>query len=174
MPNLLKFLMMFGPGEFRFCIPRRKPRLFENVEVVERHQIGNLVFRRKTWTFDVPGLQTSVASLSDSPSFLEINNWRLRCGIPDQVFLIEPLAEGPVQRAQRKPQYIDFTSPGFVEIFRAVIEMNVPKLSMAEVLPHHGDFPVASDGSRWGVELQLDCFGFPSWTENLLVAGGAS
>ena len=166
MPNLLKFLMMFGPGEFRFCTPRKRTVRAGDVEITGRHRMGNLIFRRKSWTFEVPGLQVAIAGLPEAAAFLAINRWRLDRGVPDRVFLIEPFAEGPTQRAQRKPQYIDFTSPGLVEIFRSVIDLDVPKLSMMEALPEPGQFPLARDGKRWGLEIQLDCFGFPLSTEN--------
>jgi hypothetical protein len=167
MPNLLKFLMMFGPGEFRFCIPCKRSVRVGDLDVVERHRVGNLIFRRKSWTFEVPPLRDSITGLKDATAFLAINQWRLERSLPERVFLIEPFAEGPTKRAQRKPQYIDFTSPGFVEIFRSAIDMDVPKLSILEALPKPGEFPLGVDGKRWGVELQLDCFGFPSWTQSL-------
>jgi hypothetical protein len=161
MPSLLKFLILFGPGEFRFCVPRKKPRSAGDLEIVDRHQIGNVVFRRKTWVVSAPALRSLVARLPEEEAFLALNRWRMARDIPDRLYLIEPLSEGK-GKPQTKPQYVDFTSPLFVEIFRSILEMNVPTLSLVEALPLPEQYPLGRDGKHWAVEIQLDAFGFPA------------
>jgi hypothetical protein len=159
MPNLLKFFILFGPGEFRFCIPRKRPRREGDLEIIDRHEVGNVVFRRKTWILPVPELRSRIAGLAEGDAFLALNRWRMAQGIPDQVYLVEPLGEGA--RPQTKPQYIDFTSTLLVEIFLSILEMDVPRLSLMEALPAPGQLFSGKEGKRWAVELQLDSFGFP-------------
>jgi hypothetical protein len=54
-----------------------------------------------------------------------------------------------------KPQYIDFSSPIFVELFRQRLAAS-DQLAMEEVLPAVEDGIPDESGARWAVELQLD------------------
>ncbi len=158
MPSLLKFLTLFGPGEFRFRAPGKKPRPAGDLVRQERHWVDDVVFRRRTWHCEAEGLRAAVRGASEARAFHTIDRWRRARGIPERVYQVEPLAVG-VARPQTKPQYVDFTSPLFVELFRSLLELDVPKLSLAEALPVPESFPAAQDGRRWGVELQLDSYG---------------
>ena len=55
-----------------------------------------------------------------------------------------------------KPQYLDFTSPLFVEVFRSALRINGDPLTFEEALPLSDDLPQGPGGERWAVELQLD------------------
>ena len=96
---------------------------------------------------------------SDVQAFAVVNRWRLERRLPDRVFLAEPVARqsGP---PRRKPQYIDFTSPLFVEIFRSAVEAVSGELEISEALPDPEGMLRDADGRRWAVEVQLDNLGF--------------
>ncbi|MEA2602769.1 MAG: hypothetical protein QOF89_3761 [Acidobacteriota bacterium] len=161
LPSLAKFLTLFGPGEPRFCAPRRESQHVSDVEVGDRHSIGNVVYARKTWTFDAPSLRSRVTGLSPARAFDAINRWRLDRGIPERVFLAEPIpGTGPTP--QKKPQYIDFTSCFLVEIFRSALERTASSLRMSEALPAPDDLPLGERNRRLAVEIQLDSAGFQS------------
>jgi hypothetical protein len=165
MPHLLKFLILFGPGEFRFCIPRCRSRREGDVQVVDRHWAGNVLYRRKTWVVEATSLRSPFAGSSEAAVFLAVNRWRRDRGIPERVFAVEPLVGG-VERPQTKPQYIDFSSPLFLEVLRSIAEVDVPRFSFMEALPLYSEFPQTESGQQWGVELQLDSFGLMA-TETL-------
>jgi hypothetical protein len=158
MPNLFKFLAIFGPGEFRYCLPRRNGQRVLDTTVFSRHRMGSVVIVRKTWIFDPAELRERLQGASETAAFALIHRWRSERGIPDRIFLIEPLAAG-VLVPRKKPQYIDFTSPALVDIFRGVISSDFKELSLTEALPGPEHLARAEDGRRWAVEVQLDNFG---------------
>jgi hypothetical protein len=159
MPTLSKFLALFGPGEMRLCAPYTKARPDGDLEVLDRHAIGDIVYRRRAWVFDVSGLSARFAGLTAESAFLAVNHWRLRHRILDSVFVAEPAAaSGPDLRV--KPQYINFTSPLFIEIFRSAISRDASRLWLTEALPAPDQIPKCGDGERLAVEIQLDSFGF--------------
>lgn len=163
MPNLLKFLTMFGPGEFRYCLRRRRGSPGDGLrERVDRHWVGHALYRRRSWVTDLPALRAAVDGSSEAAAFLSIDGWRRAHGIPEQAFLVEPLATG-VARPQTKPQYVDFSSPLFVQLFRSILEMDMPALTLFEALPGPAQMPRTAGGRRWAMELQLDSFGFPAF-----------
>jgi hypothetical protein len=160
MPSLSKFLGLFGPGEMRLCAPRREARREGELEVVDRHAIGGVVYKRRMWAFDVAELSARFAQLGVGPAFIAVDRWRRQHGIPDSVFLAEPAAgSGPDLRV--KPQYVNFTSPLFIEIFRSAIGRNASRLWLTEALPAPDQIPMCGDGKKVAVEIQLDSFGFP-------------
>lgn len=159
LPELLRLLVLLGPGELRPCLPRKKPRREGDLLVGDRHRIGSAVFARRTWTFDAAVLCHRLESASDSRAFQEINRWRLERGIPDRVFLAEPVA-GRTGQPHRKPQYLDFTSPLFVGIFRSAVQSAEGWLEIAEALPDPEGMPRDGGGRSWAVEVQLESLGF--------------
>jgi hypothetical protein len=159
LPSLAKFLTFFGPGEIRFCAPQREPQLCGGVEISQRHILGNVVYRRKNWSFAVEDLRSRVSGTSPSKAFSVINHWRAEHDIPEHVYLAEPIP-GSGASPHLKPQYIDFTSCLFVELFRSVLERNQERLKLFEALPDPDQLMPTKDGSRLAVEIQLDSFGF--------------
>lgn len=160
MPHLLKFLTMFGLGEFQFFFPSRPACYEEDVTVLDRLVIGDVVCLRKRWVCDPAPLRAELCGLGDAEAFVAVDRWRRSRTIGEQVFLIEPLALES-KKPQHKPQYIDFRSPFSVALFRSAVSLDIPKLHMTEALPCPEAFPLDEAGVPWAVEFQLDSFGVP-------------
>jgi len=159
LPSLAKFLTLFGPGEIRLCTPRREPQSCDGVEISQRHTLGNVVYRRKNWSFAVEDLRSQLYGLSSTKAFSVINRWRARHDIPERAYLAEPIP-GSGTNPHLKPQYIDFTSCLFVELFRSSLERNQERLKLFEALPDPGGLTPTEHEERLAVEIQLDSFGF--------------
>jgi Lantibiotic dehydratase, N terminus len=156
LPSLSKFLALFGPGQIRSCKPLRDARREGGAEIAERHVIGKTVYRRKTWTFDPAELQAALSGLKSVGLFTAINRWRTRYGLPDQVYLAEPQA-GSKASSYAKPQYIDFTSCLFVDLFGSVVKRGLGWLRLSEALPAPQEIPSYDHGKRVAIEIQLEC-----------------
>jgi hypothetical protein len=156
-PTLLKFLALFGPREFRRPLPTRAPREEGGVHVLDRHLLGQVVYSRKKWRLDPQQLLPLIAGCDEAAACAALNRWRLGKGIPDQVFVQEPtLLKG--SRYRHKPQYIDFSSPSFSQIFGSISRVPMQALVLVEALPAPGQFPV--HGHSWAAEIQLESFAF--------------
>ena len=105
-------------------------------------------------------------------AFLAVNRWRLERRLPDRAFLAETVTRG-AGPPRRKPQYIDFTSPLFVEIFRAAVQAGAEEIELAEALPDPGGMLRGADGRSWAVEVQLDNLGFQAGFQAGFQPGGA-
>jgi hypothetical protein len=160
LPTLLKFLTTFGissRGNFDFEVPTKET---ESAIESSRITVGNLVIQRKRWFIR----SESIPSLgpSDEESYLQINLWRRRIGLPNSIYLIERVNNKESALAIFKPQYIDFGSPTFMDLFKAAIgDLGEKKfLIVEEALPLPSDFPTSSLGERWAVELMLESLSF--------------
>jgi hypothetical protein len=155
-PFLLQFLAQWGPGEVR---PLRAPapeRREGAVRILERLTAGNLVLARRRWVVAVgEGLRREVTAGSEEEAFAALNRWRIDNLLPESLFWIEKTHYEHVG-VVHKPQYLNFTSPLFVEVFRSALRANGDPLTFEERLPAAGDLPYAPGGERWAVELQLD------------------
>jgi hypothetical protein len=160
MPTLVRFLSRFGIGEFRLLHPARPSQRQAGVVSFKRLRIGNLVLRRRMWTFSPAVIFDGYAHLSDAELFLKVNRWRMEHGIPEQVFVAERLQAKFNLWPLHKPQYIDFTSPLFIPVLRAAFESCENELRMEEMLPTREAFPVGEDGQQWAVEAQLESIAF--------------
>jgi hypothetical protein len=150
-PTILKFLAAFGSRGFPPLLPMRAPRSEDGVSVVDRHWIGSTVYNRKRWLIELEPLLTQIDT--GTRAFAEINSWRLAKGIPDRVFALERTAV-----FRRKPQYIDFSSPAFVQIFRSMLTSNTRSLALEEALPTPDQCLL--HGDHWAAEVQLESFCF--------------
>lgn len=159
LPSLAKLLTYFGPGEIRLCTPQREPQACDDVEVSQRHVLGDVVYRRKSWSFAVSDLRSQLSGLSSPQVFTAIDRWRAGHGIPERAYLAEPIPRSGAS-PHLKPQYIDFTSCLFVDLFRAALERGDERLKIFEALPDPGELTPTGHGGRLAVEIQLDSFGF--------------
>ncbi len=152
-PTMLKFLAAFGPGELQPRLPVKPPRREHGVEMVERHLLGSAVYTRKKWLAEMKRLLPQIDTRNEVKAFASINSWRLAKGIPDRVFALESVAG-----YRHKPQYIDFSSPSFVQVFRSILKADARVLALEEALP--APEQLSLDGSPWTVEVQLESFCF--------------
>ena len=157
MPVLVKFLAMFGPGDLKPVIPMGafQPEGDGDVAVRRRVTLDNVVLLRKRWRLELTDLLEELDEASDASYFLALNRWRLDRGIPDRVFVLEK-RQSSLLSSLYKPQFLDFTSPSLVAVFRALSKVTPPPLVLEEMLPLPETFPKAADGKRWAVELQCD------------------
>jgi hypothetical protein len=152
MPFIVRLLSLFGPGELRLpALPRRSITRGE-LTLWPRVVLGQVVLRRRRWTFPVTALPAESQRASKLPAFAALNRWRVEQTIPERVFMIER-----VRGELSKPQYIDFTSPHFVQIFLS-IALGEPGAAviLEEMLPAPDAALADADGRRWVVELQLE------------------
>lgn len=172
MPTVIKFLSLFGPGEFRSVWPPRRPRIAGEAEILERLRIGNVFFGRKRWSFP-PRMVAEQLSAPDPEAYVALQRWRMRHGIPERVFLRERILHR-VLADRFKPQYLDLSSPLCVPVLRAAIESSSDAVSFEEMLPDPQILPADRNGRRWGVELLLDSFALrPRRDEETLEPAGA-
>jgi hypothetical protein len=151
-PTLLKFLAAFGPVELWSSRPVRERRWGAEGAIIERHRIGSVVYLRKRWRFDPRGLLVQLAGLKAPQALQAIDRWRTASGIPRRAFVRAGTGAGPGTGG--KPQFIDFSSPSFAQIFAASLRGGARVLE--EVLPGPAQFPGGE--ARWGVEVQLESF----------------
>lgn len=155
MPVLVKFLAMFGPGDLKPVIPMGNFRPDGDIAVRRRVTLDNVVLLRKRWRLELSAVLEELGEASDSSFFLALNRWRLERGIPDRVFVLEKRQSSLLDNLY-KPQFIDFTSPSLVAVFRGLSRWTPCPIVLEEMLPLPEDFPTAADGKRWAVELQCD------------------
>lgn len=161
-PTLLKFLALFGPRELQWPLPKKAPRVRNEVRTLDRHLLGRIVYSRKKWMPDLQVLLAMLKGVDERGAYTAINRWRRENEIPNVVFVKEPISS--TRSADReKPQYIDFSSPLFVQIFRSILKSGMKTLTLEEALPNPCQFP--AHGSRWAVEVQLE--NFPFWRVSL-------
>lgn len=140
--------------------PSRPALRQDGVITFRRLRIGNLVLRRRMWVFSPAATLGFCTGSSDAELFLAVNRWRRQHGIPDRIFVAERLQARFDLWPLHKPQYIDFTSPSFIPIFRAALESSKDELKLEEMLPTPDVFPAGEDGRKWAVEAQLESIAF--------------
>jgi hypothetical protein len=156
MPTVLRVLGAFGPGELAPLGLPRRVRRSEDVHIWPRLVVGNLIAPRRRWAVPAQAVpRNEFAGASREQAFMRVNDWRLARAIPDRVFLIERLHEN-TRGDLYKPQYIDFTSPGFVALFTRILARGDTDVHLEEALPDPESAPQDRYGSRWVVELQID------------------
>jgi len=153
----MRFLAMLGPGEILPVFPPRPGIPLGDATVRNRLTIDNIVLQRKRWIFYPDAIPTHLSELREEAAFLAINRWRMDRGLPERMFLLEATPHF-VLADRYKPQYIDFTSPLFVSLFRSALKTSSAPLVLEEPLPPPDALPRDAAGNRWAVELQLDSF----------------
>ena len=118
-----------------------------------RISIDRLVIKRESWRFSVK--ESSFAQLKDpADRFISARRWARAHGIPRFVFFKVPV--------ERKPAYLDFASPTFVDIFckmlRRTLEANSPDATfdITEMLPASDQVWLTdAAGERYTSELRI-------------------
>jgi hypothetical protein len=129
---------------FRVIAPQRHaPRI----------SLDSLIIKRESWRFSPEEMQfASCAGAADR--FLQARNWARAHGIPRFVFYRVPI--------ERKPAYLDFDSPIFVDIFSKMIRRTVDAalpgamVDLSEMLPLFDQLWLADlPGRRYTSELRF-------------------
>lgn len=151
-PNLLRFLLVFGPGETRGVFPLAYSEGDDDFRIFRRLTCGSLVLRRRRWTFEVESLRGLIEGLSEPGAYRSINNWRLQHDLPTMTFYFEHTYQGGL-----KPQFLDFSSPALCGLFAASLRRaQIPSLRLEEALPSPIDFPFDASMHQRGFELSID------------------
>jgi hypothetical protein len=151
-PNLLRFLLAFGPGETRGVFPSAHSEGDEDFRSFNRLTCGNLVLRRRRWTINIESLRHALEGLSDSQAYVCIHKWRRRLDLPSVGFYYERTYHGDF-----KPQYADFGSPSLCSLFVSSLrKLATGHLILEEALPLPTDFPFDATMKRRGFELLID------------------
>jgi hypothetical protein len=156
LPSLLRFLALWGPGEVRSPRPPGPVRRSGEIRTEERVTVGNVVLLRKRWTLPSGPLRETLGDLGGAAGFAALNRWRMERGLPDRFFWIERIRHPEATGNAHKPQYLDFTSPHFAEVFRSALEFQGSTLAFEEALPTPEDLPRDPEGNPWAVEVHLD------------------
>jgi hypothetical protein len=108
---------------FRVIAPRRHaPRI----------SLGSLIIKRESWRFSPQEMQFAY-SASAAERFLQARIWARAHGIPRFVFYKVPI--------EKKPAYLDFDSPIFLDIFSKMVRRTVDAalpgamVDLSEMLP---------------------------------------
>ena len=159
LPTMFKFLTLFGPEELHCKVPHLSFRRDGELPIRPRHRVDDIVLLRKAWLLDRQELLAQIVSCDSSEAFARINQWRSKTDMPDCIFVREPLAGG-VENPDIKPQLIDFRSPLFVDIFRQILEIDMPRIAVEEALPNPDSGHIASweCGEQRAFEIHLDSF----------------
>jgi hypothetical protein len=152
LPNFLRLLLAFGPGETRSVFPFPHSQGDEDFKSSNRLTCGNLVVRRSSWTIDIENFRSHLEALAEHRSYIAVHNWRCRLGLPAVCFYSERTYYGVI-----KPQYIDFSSPSLCQLFVSSLQkMSTRHLFLEEALPSPSDFPFDPSMNRRGFELLID------------------
>ena len=107
-------------------------RILPRVSHQPRLAIDRLIVAREAWSFAASDL--SFAHRKDAPGrFLGARRWASRQGMPRYVFVKVPV--------EKKPFYLDFESPIFVDLFAKAIRRTVESdlassaVTLSEMLP---------------------------------------
>lgn len=152
LPNRLRFLLMFGPGEARGVFPFAWSEGEGDVVAFHRLTCGNVVTRRRSWMVAVAGLRERVGSATDRRSYVLVDQWRRSLGLPDEGYYHELASCG-----KQKPQFVRFDSPSLCRLFVSSLgRMEEASLLFVESLPSSTDFPLDALLERRGFELLID------------------
>ena len=161
-PNLLRFLLAFGPGETRGVFPPAYSEEEGECKISHRLTCDRLVLRRRRWTFGIESLRSLVEGSSEPAVYRAINDWRLRHELPAVVFYSERTYQGGL-----KPQFLDFSSPALCGLFASSLRRaQDPALRLEEALPSPIDFPLDAAMHRRGFELSIDSLAADTITGN--------
>ncbi len=129
---------------FRVIAPQRHaPRI----------SLDSLVIKRESWRFSPEEIQFACCA-NAAERFLQARNWARAHGIPRFVFYRVPV--------ERKPAYLDFDSPIFVDMFSKMVRRTVDAalpgamVDLSEMLPRFDQTWLADvSGRRYTSELRF-------------------
>jgi hypothetical protein len=156
MPILTKVLSQFGFGEYSLADRQIPGRQEGDTTFFPRLRVGNLILRRRRWVVSPIASLDTWADRSDIDLYMAANRWRLRHGVPDHAFIAEKLPIEFIGADVYKPQYVNFTSPLSVPVFRSCLKSQIGQMSVEEMLPGPEAFPLDEQGRRWAFEVQLE------------------
>jgi len=150
--TILRFLLVFGPGETRGVFPFPSFEKGPEVTSYNRLTCGVLVLHRQRWDVPVAEFRDQLKGLPELMAYQRIQAWRQRLKLPPIGYYRERTYSGGV-----KPQFVDFTSPSLCRLFRFSLRKHEgDSIRFEEALPAPRDFPLDGLQRRRGVELLID------------------
>ncbi|SFM58287.1 Lantibiotic dehydratase, C terminus [Chitinophaga sp. YR627] len=125
----------------------------EYIQVKPRITFGEqVVLRRKGWLIKTAFIPLGGNDESPADYFERLHLWRIENGLPEQCFLflkspympVKNEAKSQLQRDDYKPQYMDFSHPLLLSLFRKVLSRAGAWCYLEEMLPAAAH--VAADG----------------------------
>lgn len=103
-----------------------------------------VIIRRKAWVIKTSCIPLPGNDEADAAYYARLATWRLNAGLPEHVFLFlksYAIPAGPEEKARMmkddyKPQYICFTKPLLVILFRKLLSRAGKHIYLEEMLPH--------------------------------------
>jgi hypothetical protein len=132
----------------------------QGIRYLPRVSFGeHLTLRRRGWGFPKDVLPVKEKGESDFDYFIRIQQWRKKFGLPGRVFIkiISSKSNSSANRQKGdhyKPQYIDFESPVFIQLFGKLLPKVQDELLIEEMLPaieekqYASEFLIEMDESR--------------------------
>ncbi|HWS52583.1 MAG TPA: lantibiotic dehydratase [Pyrinomonadaceae bacterium] len=121
-----------------------------------RVSVGGLVVMRESWVYEPEEFPFAFGT-DAAARFLAARRWAFERGMPRFVF-----AKSPVEK---KPIYVDFASPIYVDILAKVIRRTAKSgqgdrlIAVSEMLPPHGQLWLSdAEGQRYTSELRIIAF----------------
>jgi hypothetical protein len=156
-PLSVKFICAFGPsGTLPVFPPPPAAQETGGIKSEQRTTIGNVVLRRKRWHVPVEQLLSILKGKSESGAFLALHGFLRQHGIPDKVFVIESVSHPGLTKRILKPQFLDLTSPLFLNLLCSMLPVAKTSITFLEMLPSPDLFPTGCNGESWAIELGLD------------------
>ncbi|HEY0611989.1 MAG TPA: lantibiotic dehydratase, partial [Chitinophaga sp.] len=105
---------------------------------------GTVILRRKGWLLSTAVIPVQAGNETDAAYFVRLHTWREQHQLPEHVFLFlrspyipaTPDNPGKLQRDDYKPQYICFTQPLLVTLFKKLLSRAGSYCYLEEMLPH--------------------------------------
>lgn len=112
-----------------------KPRI-----TFEKH----IILRRMAWIIKTASIPQQENNETDAAYYLRLNRWHLESGLPAHVFLFLKSYAIPAPKDEKlkmmkddyKPQYICFTQPLIVNLFKKLLSRAGQYIYIEEMLPH--------------------------------------
>jgi hypothetical protein len=167
--NFFQFLNAFAPAEPNTSFEVLNAALDESIR--SQRQNGslntgililprviyhnNIIVRRKAWVIPKPALPLEDIRETDWQYFSKVKKWQEQNNIP--VYAFFRVDRGHKDRKRKddyKPQFMDFSNPFFVRIFRKAIQNVSTDLLIEETLPHPSDM-IKRSGKLHAYELAI-------------------
>lgn len=132
------------------------PTAVDGVSSRPRVRLGNVVLSRRSWSAPVESLPLREPADSEAQAFLRWHRWRIRHGLPDQVFATVYGDTADRSNLVAKPQYVDFTSALSLIALEGLIRSPQGKVVLREMLPAEPGLHAGSAGGRHIAELAVE------------------
>ncbi|MET7708323.1 lantibiotic dehydratase [Micromonospora sp. NPDC005413] len=161
LPQIPRTLLLLSPASMvRLDVWRGVPALAnaDGVTTRPRLRAGNVVLSRRSWSVRVRDLPDAGDPGADPAAFLDWRRWRVRHGVPEQVFATVYAANPDRLVTNPKPQYVDFGSPLSMQALRAALDGPDDRVVLRELLPAADELAAHGEHGGHVSELAVETF----------------